>query len=224
MKINFNICKTIVRYISKSSAQSVPKVVQNVNKPPFCKQYWNLRLNNNNKPIFQRSVSLHEKLNGINHHFISSPHPKDMNLPAPNCKLTPRKMISKTDFEFKILKPQDKELTVYRCIGEKPDFFSEYKLYQKRLNIKKGDIINMREYAYCTSDRSYAEVYLPNRKGILYEIIIPKGSRISEIGDGVNNEVVFPRSSKFKCLEVTKVKNDKDDYLHVKLEYIKPEE
>ena len=80
----------------------------------------------------------------------------------------------------------------------------------------------MKEYAYATSDMSYAKCYLTNNKGILYEIEIPEQSQVSRTGLGIKNEIVFPRSSKFECVDVKKVKDTDNDYLHVKLRYIKP--
>ena len=137
--------------------------------------------------------------------------------------LTPREMIKLTDFEFKKIKPLDEKLTVYRCIGEKPEFFNEFKLYKKRLDIKENDIINMREYAYATSDLSYAQIYMPNHKGILYEIEIPKNAKISQIGLGTQNEIVFPRNSRFQCIKSEKIVNGNENYVKVKLRYLIPE-
>ena len=106
----------------------------------------------------------------------------------------------------------------FRSIGEKPDFFSEYKLYKKRLDIKKGETIDMKEYAYATSDIDYARGYLTNNKGILYDIEIPKGSKVSVTGaNTATNEVVFPRSSKFECVGKEHVKDANNDYVKIKL-------
>lgn len=192
----------------------------------FCHQYWadarkeGIILQSN-----KESVSLHGQLHGINHHFILSPYPKQMDMKFMNTGLTPREMISIADTEFKTLKPLEQKLNVYRCIGEKPDFFSEYPLYLKRLGVKKGDIIDMKEYAYATSDISYAKVYMPNNRGVLYEIEVPKGAKVSRTGIvGEQDEIVFPRSSKFECVDVKHVKDANNDYLHVKLKYIVTED
>ena len=83
----------------------------------------------------------------------------------------------------------------------------------------------MREYAYATSDKGYASVYMPNNRGIRYEIEIPEGARVSRVGQiGSNDEIVFPRSSKFECLETQKVKDADNDYTIIKLRYLLPEE
>lgn len=218
MGIGFNIIK---RTISKLPSAAVKKPMANAE--PFCHKYW--KELQGLRPLNRDSVSLHGQLNGINHHFINSPYPKHMDMQFMNSGFTPREMISKTDIEFKLIKPTEQNLKVYRCIGEKPDFFSEYNLYKKRLNIKKGDVIDMKEYAYATSDEGYAGAYLTNNRGIKYEIDVPKGSKVSRTGDASStDEIVFPRSSKFECTGVGKVKDENNDYLLVKLKYLKPDE
>lgn len=190
----------------------------------FCHQYWDSCAKQGIiRQTSKESVSLHGELNGINHHFIRSPYPEHMNQPFSKNGCTPREMIYLTDVEFKSLKPIDKKMTVFRCIAEKPEFFSEYPLYLKRTKIKKGDIIDMKEYAYATSDISYAKGYLPDNKGILYEIEIPEKAKVSRIGNSTTNEVTFPRSSKYECTDVKKVQDNDNDYLHIKLRYILPD-
>lgn len=209
MKINLGVVKNFV-----------PKQPK-----PFCEQYWeNWAKSGLLKQSKKDCVSLHGHLNGINHHFISRANPADLDKEFFATKITPRKMISRTDFEFKTITPTDQKIVAYRCIGEKPDFFREYGLYKKSLNVKKGDTVVMNEYAYATSDLSYANAYMPNRRGILYEIEIPEGSKVSRTGYGVRNEIVFPRSSRFTCTGTEKIKNDKEEYLLVKLQYIKPKD
>lgn len=222
--------KRFVNLLSKAKKNSVDVIKTNTVSPPqpktdlFCHQYWDSCANQVVvKQSSKESVSLHGYLNGINHHFIRSPYPEHINQPFLQTGYTPREMIYLTDVEFKSLKPTDKKMTVFRCIAEKPEFFSEYPLYLKRTKIKKGDIIDMKEYAYATSDISYAKVYLPNNKGILYEIEIPEKAKISRIGNSTNNEVTFPRSSKYECFDVKRVQDNDNDYLHVKLRYILPD-
>ena len=71
----------------------------------FCHKYWaDAR---KERVIFQsnkENVSLHGQLHGINHHFIFSPYPKQMDMKFMNTVLTPREMISIADTEFKTLK------------------------------------------------------------------------------------------------------------------------
>lgn len=192
----------------------------------FCSGCWLNAVQNRRLPKSNLvKVSLHGYLNGINHYFINCPYPKDIDTQFMLTGLTPHQMIVKTDFEFKQLKPTTKVLNVVRCIGEKPVFASNHKLYQKRLGIKIGDVIDMKEYAYATSDRSYAKNFLTNNRGILYEIEVPAGSRISCKGEiGRLDEVVFPRSSKFECIAKERIKDSDNDYTIIKLRYIKPDE
>lgn len=211
--------KNLIKAIKPATGQTS----KTVSKELFCHRYWkDAAAERVIRPTNKESVSLHGYLNGINHHFINSPYPKHMDMKFVE-DMTPREMITTTDFEFKSLKQTTEKITAFRCIGEKPEFFSEYNLFKKRLGIKKGDVIDMKEYAYATSDISYAKGYLTNDRGILYEIEIPEQSQVSRTGFGIKNEIVFPRSSKFECLDVKKIKDKDKDYLHVKLRYIKPE-
>lgn len=83
----------------------------------------------------------------------------------------------------------------------------------------------MKEYAYATSDINYANGYLTNNRGILYDIEIPKGARVSVVGDNsATNEIVFPRSSKFECVGKEHVQDANNDYMKIKLKYILPPE
>lgn len=182
----------------------------------FCHKYWEMaeesgRLNSNGR----KSVELSEYLHSINHHLIKSPYPKTINEIQPQVGLTPRQIITKTDFDFRRLVPIEEDMHVYRCIGEKPEFFSEYPLYQKALKVKKGDVIMMREYAYAAETEAYSKNFLANNKGILYDIEVPKGSRISRAGD-----VVFPRSSRFECLDTRDIITEDANYKLVKLRYL----
>lgn len=231
MGFKFDTVRTIVSELGTKTAnflkheQPASVLKQSAgNKPLFCHEYWKackeqriIRQTN------RESVSLHGDLNGINHFFITGGNPKYMGDTFVK-EMTPREMVSLTDMEFKRLKPTEKMLNVYRCIGEKPDFFSEYGLYKKRLGIKKGDVIDMKEYAYATSNKDYASRYLTNDTGIAYEIEVPKGSRVSRVGNETCDEIVFPRSSKFECIGTEHVKNSEQDFLRVKLRYIQPNE
>ncbi len=213
--------------ISKSEEEiSKKEVTELLPKAQYCYQYWASALDE--KVIKQSNklcVDLHGQLHGINHHFILSPYPEHMNQKFMGLDLTPREMITQTDMEFKELKPTTEKMRVFRCIGEKPEFFSDYPQYLKLLDVKKGDVINMKEYAYATSDINYANTYLPNGRGVTYDIEIPSGARVSRTGDiGNLDEVVFPRSSKFECLNTERIKDGDNDYLLVKLRYILPDE
>lgn len=226
MGISISSIGKVLSSLKKSDSKIVStvskKIQQSGTQKLYCQEYWRDALAEGlvKRNGTKESVSLHGYLNSINHHFINSPNPKAMDEISPFTKMTPRDMIWKTDFEFKGLKPIDNPMKAYRCVGEKPDFFSEYPLYLKRLSTKKGDIIDMKEYAYATSDINYAKGYLTNDKGIIYEIDIPEKARVSVKGYGVNNEIVFPRSSKFECIGT----EQQGDTKIIKLKYILPDE
>ena len=182
----------------------------------FCHKYWKMVKDNGKLTCQgQKSVDLGEYLHSINHHFIHSPYPKMIDEIQPQVGLTPRQIISKTDLDFKRLLPTEEDMHVYRCIGEKPEFFSEYASYKKAFNVKKGDVITMREYAYAAESEAYARNFLPNNKGILYDIEVPKGSKISRYGD-----IIFPRSSKFECIDTKNIISADENYKLVKLRYL----
>lgn len=184
----------------------------------FCHDYWKCVDLRDYVKISGR-VTYHEYLNGINHHLTSSVNPQHMTQIFNGTKLTPKEMIKLTDMEFKALPKTKDTITCYRCIGEKPEFFKQdYARYTNSLKVKEGDIIRMPEYAYATSDIDYANIYLNNNRGIMYIIEIPPESQISITGHGINNEVVFPRSSLFKCTG----KEQKEGIQLIKLKYVKP--
>ncbi len=228
MKINFKgIYNTLSGFMSsKSTRKTAQKAITTATTKPlkekelFCHQYWQqMKETGVVRPKIKKCVELHGEIHGINHHLITGTNPQYMDEIFMGTKLTPRQMITKTDIDFKSLPPLEAPVTAYRCIGEKPDFFSEYKLYKKRLNTQKGDVINMREYSYSTPDMSYARRYLPNNRGILYEITYPEGAQVSRAG----SEVVAPRSSKYRCTGTEHIKNDEEDFTKISLEYILPD-
>ena len=215
---NHKLADSGVTTASEVMAKYITKNPEAKNIKPFCQEFWE----SVDLKRYRRvcgSVTYHGHLNGINHHLTSGVNPQDLNEVFINTGVTPKGMIEITDAEFKVLPKTKEKIIGYRCVGEKPEFFvKDYARYQKSLKIKKGDIITMPEYAYATSDVEYAEIYLTNKKGIKYIIEIEPESRVSIIGHGKNNEIVFPRSSKFECLGT----EQDGEVLLVKLKYIKP--
>lgn len=222
-----NISRFIPRMFSKTSGKEVTNIQKAMakhlaehpeaaNKMPFCQQYWG-------KIALHRRISgnvtYHGDLNGINHHLLWGINPEGLRKPFMHLGVTPHKMIQQTDAEMRALLKTKETIIAYRCIGQKPEFLErDFARYQKSLNVKEGDIVIMPEYAYATSDINYAHVYLPNNKGIRYVIEIEPGSQVSVIGNGKNNEIVFPRCSKFICKGVNKL----GDTTEIMLRHIKP--
>ena len=203
--------ETIAKYIAKN-----PKAAD---KKPFCHQYWGETADLKSKRIYSGCVTYHGYLSGINHHLTTGINPQNLTKEFFSTGATPKEIIKVSDLEFKVIPKTTEKISAYRCIGEKPEFFEQdFARYSKSLQVKKGDVITMPEFAYASSDIDYASMYLNNKKGIMYQIEIPEGSRISIKGYGINNEIVFPRCSQFECLET----EQQGEVLLVKLRYIKP--
>lgn len=225
MKIPFNLYKI---FHSKIIPQK-PQVIHQPKKILFCQEMWKDEFADGAvKDLYNSKVPYHGRFNAFNHLLIQGGTPEKFT--TPNTLLlnkTVKEVITESDIDFKRLKPISEPLTVYRCIGKKPDFFSEYKLYLKKYNTKPGDIIYMPEYAYSASDINYAKCFLSDKNGIIYEIYVPKGARVS-LTDSIQNgkmppgnECVFPRASKFLC---TERKMDENGHVHLTLKYILPDE
>lgn len=212
------------RSAAKTATQTATKTLKTSNKPLFCEEYWAwAKANGIVKNSDKTSVGMHGYLHSINHHFRLSAHPEHIDQVHFQTGKTVRNMIVESDMEFKALKPTTEPYVVYRAVGEKPDFFSTYKFYEKATQVKPGDKFVMNEYAYFTSDINYAKEYLVNGKGILYRMKVPSNAQVSRIGDiGNTDEFVFPRASKGICTNVSRVKDAESDYLLVDSEYVLP--
>ena len=137
----------------------------------------------------------------------------------------------KRNRDFLKLQPQPHQSTVFRarsrnCDGGGADF----EIISKA---KVGDeIIPSGGFAYAAHFKPQTAPYLGLPDGMLYEIVVPKGSQIS-VNMEHGGEAVFPALSKFKLLkketryikciqdEVSKVSNAKAyPYTYVKMEYV----
>lgn len=139
--------------------------------------------------------------------------------------LTPQKLLTVTDTEFKNLRPTQRPLKVFRCISYTEHMTPQKtKMYNKTISLKKGEKIHMAEYAYSSEDRSYANGFSSKTKGINYTILVPQGSRVSRISvskNGIYDEVVFPRNSEFECIKHSIGTTGNHNIL---LQYIPPKE
>lgn len=199
---------------------------------PFCHQYWaDAQAEGILRPHRYRTVDSHGELNGFNHLFVTGQGSKSFQdtMGFSDNRII-RDVVRETDWQFKSLKPTEEAVTVFRCIGEKPEFFeTESKLYQKLFNKKKGDIIYMPEYAYFAGATKYSDVYKGvGGRGVTIEMEIPAGARVSHSGDIVNGrldswgaECVIPRGSRAEVLE-SRVLEDGSCYKKVR--YILPDE
>ena len=177
-------------------------IILNNSKPLFCEEYWAKRLTQKKlKPSKAEKVSTAFDLHEVNSFLLGKTN-------GPQKYINQIKSIIKTtDNEFRNLKPCPKEMTLWRGIHPSTDFPEKLK---QSLNTKKGDIICMREYAFATDMKRYAEQFATSNSnnGILYQITVPKGSKLSN-----GNHFIFPRYSQFECTNTIET----DKYKIIKL-------
>ena len=183
-------------------------------KPLFCEEYWARQsIKNLFKPKRLEHVSHYFDLHDVNYlllGYMNSNFNANSKLYADSPPITVKDAISLSDREFKLLKPIRKNLTLWRGI-EGNYVFPER--FQKAYNAKAGDIVYMPGYAYASAEKWYAEGYSDRqgKRGILYEIVIPKGAKLSK-----KSSYIFPRYSKFECTGV----EEKEKYKLIKLKYL----
>ena len=160
-------------------------------------------------------VTINRFLNGINSTIKSG----NQKLPINHAyKGTVNGLIKQTDAEFKVLKPTEKTMILTRGINNPRDINgADGKLVEKQKQLKKGDIMMMKGYAYAASKES-SNPYLDDRfVSIAYEIEVPPKARISTRG---TDEFIFPRCSKFEVLDN---KVNENNVNIIKMRYLLPE-
>lgn len=180
------------------------------NQELFCKKYW--------KRVFSKDCKTVDKLSQswdireVNQYLIGGYKPMGRKNIAG--------IIAATDKDFKLYKPIEKELILWRGICGAEIYRHPYMeaLIEKCKKLKKGDILRMREYAYASDDKAYAEGIYTQDDGILYEITVPKGAQIA---DDWNH--TFPRESMFLCTQNELVKDKDKKYHLIKLTYLLPD-
>ncbi len=131
--------------------------------------------------------------------------------------------IVKTDAEFEKLPPLEHEQVVYRGRAYnriRKNCNGDFKIVE---NAKVGDVIVPDEgYSYTGFDSSVLNGYGSSSNGILYEIRLPKGAKVSRNSEhwiAHKGEAVMPRGAKYKVL----YKNvDKNGLTNIVMEYILP--
>ena len=184
------------------------------NKPLFCEEYW---ARQSKKNLFKKRlehVSRSFDLYDVNYFLlgyrgVGAVDAKSL-LYADNPPVTVHDAISASDKEFKMLKPTRKNLILWRGL-EGCSVFPER--FKNAYDAKVGDIVYMPGYAYASAEKWYAEGYSDRqgKRGILYEIVIPKGAKLSK-----KSSYIFPRYSKFECTGV----EEKEKYKLIKLKYL----
>ena len=201
-------------------------MIKSVTQPKnmlFCEQYWTKALKNAKTRKVDIKLPYAFDITDINQMLVGCNIPMYYWL-YETLRPNPNKMIKYIDRAFKTLPPTKQDLTLWRGINE-PDSFCHKERIEKfnsRFDAKAGDIIYMPEYAFSSDDKKYSKCYTssPNAKrAILYEIETPTGSKISQA-----NNYIFPRSSKFECLDNTEIIENEKIYHIIKLRYVKPEE
>ncbi len=184
----------------------------------FCQKYWNNVLQKNKKNLNSiNKISTNFDLTDVNRYLLD--YYEDGFLPdlEKSIGMKLNEFIVKSDLEFKFLKPTKTPLTLWRGVGN-PDYMTNpllKALFKKSLDAKEGDIVCMPIYAYTSTDREYSELFLRRNGGILYQIEVPQGSKISGFVD-----YTFPRYSRFECTGTEQLEDGK----LIKLKYIKPED
>ncbi len=141
-----------------------------------------------------------------------------------NCNLDA--LIKNNDLAQKVLaRPIKNPLTLWRGIanpantlGNKPNYIKF--IFQKCINLKKGDILYMPEYSFWTDSKEIAlqcahNSSILNQPSILYELRLPEGTNIYE-----KIFPIFKRCSKFLCKENNKVTENSTVYNHIKLKLL----
>ena len=180
----------------------------------FCQQYWEKITNSVPLAADQRSVYMHSNLFELNKDLLRNYKP------IPFVSTTTKKIIATSDKEFKLLTPTTEDMVLWRGITA-PNYKdpNAIRVFDQASRVKKGDIIHMPEYAFASTERKTAELYAPkDKRGIIYEIEVPKGAKISH-----SFNYIFPRYSVFECLETEIIPNGIFSNKLVKLRYILPE-
>ena len=131
------------------------------------------------------------------------------------------KLIKKNDLVQKLSeKPVTKDVVLYRGISEPVIFNTNTNyiksLFNKCINLKKGNTLYMPEYSFWSESKSVAFQYKQSpqqeQRGILYELNVPKGFKLYH--------KIYPilrRYSKFLCTDNKKIINNNSQYNHIKL-------
>lgn len=175
----------------------------NNNKELFCQKYWhNLLKKDKEIPNVGRFdfADANLELIGFDNYYSS------------NGKLT--KLIKDTDITQKLLaKPLKNDITLWRGIANPKNYIEKpskqlTNLFNKCSKLKKGDTFYMPEYSFWTTDSQIALRYA-NNNGIIYELKVPKGTKIMQ-----KIFPIFQRASKFLCINNKKKFIDENTKVH----------
>lgn len=125
------------------------------------------------------------------------------------------------DLSFKLLEPCRKKCIMWRGVTNPsflyPDILEIANYFNKCKNIKPGQILYTKEFAYTSYDSNYAKSFISKLskdfENILFEIEIPKGAKFLNEGD-IN---ILQRCSKFLCRKTQRVKDGEKTFQHIQL-------
>ena len=196
--------------------------VSRSNTKLFCEQYWTKAHQNVQPRKANVNLPFLFDITDINQMLVGCDIPMYYWLQE-SLKPSLNKMIKYIDIAFKMLPPTKDKLILWRGIKEPSGSYERKRMerFNSRFNAKAGDIIYMPEYAFTSDDIRFSKVFStsPNvKRATLYEIEAPTGSKISQ-----SYHYIFPRGSKFECLDNTEMIENEQVYHIVKLRYLKPE-
>jgi len=190
-------------------------------KPLFCEEYWrNIAKNTKPSKEYKSRISTAIDIHCINKYFIKNNLKKDVLENTINMPLN--KFIAQTDKEFKQLTPTEYSLVLWRGVSAPPIDAKRNARYKQSYKCKVGDIVFMPEYAYASESENVALAFAlddVNQNGIVYKINVPKGAKINN-----GAHFIFPRCSKFECLDVQNMTENEVKYKLITLNYLPPEE
>ncbi len=123
------------------------------------------------------------------------------------------------DICFDKLPETESEMTVYRGLKTVGKTFKNYAQELKTKNV--GETFYDNGFAFSSFDNEVADYYSKvGDDGVLLEIKIPKGAKVSYCKDAFLSECLFKRNSEFKILK----KTEKDGLTKLVVEYILPKD
>ena len=141
---------------------------------------------------------------------------------------SPEKMKTRLNSEFKLLKPTNNAMKMYRGVSQLSD-----EIYSQFKSFKKGDtVIPDKGFAYLTKDQNIALEYAKcsgTQNSVVLNIKIPRHSKISKLKAIVppskkeflprfKDEAVVPAESQYEVIKDSYI--DKDGVLQVFLKYL----
>ncbi len=167
-------------------------------KPLLCEQYWN-HIRKTTKHINKEELTIVSAfdISDVNHYLIGSKYTNQERIKKLLKPDTVEEVIAKTDIAIRNSKPLKEDTVFYRGIQIDERDTTPYNRLNSVKKLNQGDTYTTPGYDYVTKMFSLAEFYSKeNGKGVLFEINVPKGTKVLRAGSGY----VLPRGSKFECV------------------------